>query len=379
MKNLSSVLSIQTPYGELSLSVQADTTNLNNLLPFINNPVMYTRYDEDDNRTLIYIKKDLIQSLRVFYTNFVLTDFKANATDFASSETKAFSGITFYKNYAEEFEEYNDFAYIPFESDYCVIEIYNWHLCKTSDVEDMYFTLDDDDFNYKEYYSTNSIEEALNNKVLAGFKLNNYAFRFVEIPKYDLDKVEIPQVNLFAKMYSALKLNFNNVEIVGEPTNSNFESLEVNLTQADIDNSSLYMLDNLVDYMAGDEDEFGRTVEIKLQSVIDFMSKTGLDSLILEDIEGTKLTLQTTASDTTLTITPTKETRKEIVYIHTINPDDFKDIESIMYYIPDDDEADIPDFSPAVASLFGEPPTTDSDASNEAVDFLRNNHIGIGF
>lgn len=404
-------LSVKTPYGSLNLISTSDGKQLeNNILQFTANPVVCVRYDEDEDNSFVYIKRSLVQSVTVLDSEFSLDELDENVGRFYDKETDHFSGVTMYKEFEDldlwdiGMDSSSEYFYTPFSEDYILLVIDNYILCKATGKEEQMFGLSDDHFNYaeylKDYYGVTTEElnkldtEQLappNNglfcglEALVGIKLNNYILQCIEVHNESDSKLEIPSVNLFAKMYSALKLNFDNVEIVGEPTDSNYESLELEMKQSDIDNSAIYMPDAFVDYEIADIDELGQTREIKLQSIIDYMRKISLSHIALKDVLGNKLSLRLTDGKVVVTVTPYKETTEEkeikrnVMFVHTINPDDFNDLEGFFYYIIDSSMIEASDIESAMSSLLGNDVTEIAISANDSIDFLRNNHIGIGF
>lgn len=404
-------LSVKTPYGNLNLISTLDGKQLeNNILQFTANPVVCVRYDEDENLSFVYIKRSLVQSVTVLDSEFSLDKLDENVGRFYTKETDHFSGVTMYKEFEDldlwdlDMDSSSEYFYTPFGEDYILLVIENNILCMETSKTGQVFGLSDDHFNYAEYikdYYDITTEElnkldteqlAPPNKglfcgleALVGIKLNNYILQCVEVHNNSDTKLEIPSVNLFAKMYSALKLNFDNVEIVGEPTDSNYESLELEMKQYDIDNSAIYMPDAFVDYEVADIDELGQTREIKLQSIIDYMRKISLSHIDLKDVLGNKFSLRLTDGKVIVTVTPYKETTEEkeikrnVTFIHTINPDDFNDLDGFLYYITDTSMVENSNLGSAMSSLLGNDVTEIAISSTESIDFLRNNHIGIGF
>lgn len=404
-------LSVKTPYGNLNLISTSDGKQLeNNILQFTANPVVCVRYDEDEDNSFVYIKRSLVQSVTVLDSEFSLDELDENVGRFYDKETDHFSGVTMYKEFEDldlwdiGMDSSSEYFYTPFGEDYILLVIDNYILCKATGKEELVFGLSDDHFNYaeylKDYYGVTTEElnkldtEQLappNNglfcglEALVGIKLNNYILQCVEVHNESDSKLEIPSVNLFAKMYSALKLNFDNVEIVGEPTDSNYESLELEMKQSDIDNSAIYMPDAFVDYEVADIDELGQTREIKLQSIIDYMRKISLSHIDLKDVLGNKLSLRLTDGKVVVTVTPYKETTEEkeikrtVIFIHTINPDDFNDLDGFLYYIIDSSMLETSNLGSAMSNLLGNDVTEIVISATESIDFLRNNHIGIGF
>lgn len=404
-------LSVKTPYGNLNLISTSDGKQLeNNILQFTANPVVCVRYDEDENLSFVYIKRSLAQSVTVLDSEFSLDKLDENVGRFYTKETDNFSGVTMYKEFEDldlwdlGMDSSSEYFYTPFGEDYILLVIENNILCMETSKTGQVFGLSDDHFNYAEYikdYYDITTEElnkldteqlAPPNKglfcgleALVGIKLNNYILQCVEVHNNSDTKLEIPSVNLFAKMYSALKLNFDNVEIVGEPTDSNYESLELEMKQSDIDNSAIYMPDAFVDYEVADIDELGQTREIKLQSIIDYMRKISLSHIDLKDMLGNKFSLRLTDGKVVVTVTPYKETTEEkeikrnVTFIHTINPDDFNDLDGFLYYITDTSILEDSDFKGVMTNLFGEDMMDIAISPTESIDFLRNNHIGIGF
>ena len=404
-------LSVKTPYGDLNLISTSDGKQLeNNILQFTANPVVCVRYDEDQNLSFVYIKRSLVQSVTVLDSEFSLEELDENVGRFYTKETDHFSGVTMYKEFEDldlwdlGMDSSSEYFYTPFGEDYILLVIENNILCMETSKMGQMFGLSDDHFNYAEYikdYYDITTEElnkldteqlAPPNKglfcgleALVGIKLNNYILQCVEVHNNSDTKLEIPSVNLFAKMYSALKLNFDNVEIVGEPTDSNYESLELEMKQSDIDNSAIYMPDAFVDYEVTDIDELGQTREIKLQSIIDYMRKISLSHIDLKDVLGNKFSLRLTDGKVIVTVTPYKETTEEkeikrnVTFIHTINPDDFNDLDGFLYYITDTSILEDSEFKGVMTNLFGEDMMDIAISPTESIDFLRNNHIGIGF
>lgn len=404
-------LSVKTPYGDLNLISTSDGKQLeDNILQFTANPVVCVRYDEDESTSFVYIKRSLVQSVTVLDSEFSLEELDENVGKFYDKETDNFSGVTMYKEFEDldlwdiGMDSSSEYFYTPFGEDYIMLVIENNVLCRETSKTEQVFGLSDDHFNYaeyiKDYYSITTEElnkldtEQLappNNglfcglEALVGIKLNNYILQCVEVHNQSDNKLEIPSVNLFAKMYSALKLNFDNVEIVGEPTDSNYESLELEMKQSDIDNSAIYMPDAFVDYEVADIDELGQTREIKLQSIINYMRKISLSHIDLKDVLGNKFSLRLTDGKVVVTVTPYKEATEEkeikrnVMFIHTINPDDFNDLEGFLYYIIDASMLETSNLGSAMSNLLGNDVTEIAISATDSIDFLRNNHIGIGF